>query len=245
MFAVGRRGAEVLLMRIKNIRGTGLVRLALLMIAGETVALSIGDKVAPPLLAVAVAETAPASDGLSLLQHFLQNTPAANLVFSQTVFGDDGEIQSSGAGRLWFERPAKFRLEYDSPEQLLLVSDGKLAWLYEPELQQAVVQTAQTAAAEAPLLRVLSDGLESLRADYALTSGLGGEWRWAVAEAINERQSVRLLRLAFTPSGELRRVEMTDAFGGVARLDIESFHPSVDGAKFTFIPPPGVDVARP
>ncbi|MDM5147408.1 outer membrane lipoprotein chaperone LolA [Candidatus Persebacteraceae bacterium Df01] len=196
------------------------------------------------LVAVLISQVVQAADGLVLLRDFLRETPSARLDFHQTALDEKGNVLTESGGRLWYERPAKFRMEYDKPEELLLVSDGETAWIYEPDLQQATTQPAATLIGDSVLFGVLSGGdWEALQTDYVLTAGLGGDWRWAIAEAKDDSQTVRRWRLAFSANdGQLRQVEITDSFGGIARLDVLSL--TQESAVFTFTPPPGVDVVR-
>ena len=66
-----------------------------------------------------------ADDGELLLRKFWSQTPGARAEFRQRVYDSDGELLSSGGGKLWFARGGKFRVEYQSPEELLLYQTAK------------------------------------------------------------------------------------------------------------------------
>ena len=185
-------------------------------------------------------------DGLSLLRRFLHNTPAVHIVFRQTALDDNGETLDETGGRFWHRRPHFFRMEYDPPDGIVMVSDGAQIWTYEPDLQQAIVRPAESAAGTSALLDLLSSGdLDSLRNTYILTSGAGGALRWAGAEARDEDQPVRAMRLGFSADGELVLMELKDSFGGTARLRVESIDRTVaDDSIFSFTPPAGTDIIR-
>lgn len=183
---------------------------------------------------------------MEALQIFLRDTPAAKIDFLQTSIDKDGAVLSENGGRMWYRRPGLFRIEYDKPDAMTVVADGVRAWVYEPDLQQVIVQPAAAFAGESALLRVLSSGdIAELEENYVLSATLGGEWQWVTAEAKVENQAVRLVRLAFTDDNRLRRVELTDSFDGVARLDVivlsrDDIAPGV----FEFAPPPGVEIVQ-
>ena len=190
---------------------------------------------------------AAAEDGLSMLRAFLQNTPAARIVFRQTALDESGEIVGENSGRFWHLRPRFFRMEYDPPDALIIVSDGDSAWTYEPDLNQAVVRRLDDLDGAAVLLETLAAGdLDFLQKDYALSSGLAGKWRWAVAEARDRERPIQRLRLGFAAAGgELRRMELLDAFGGTARLDIDSISRTPPPASlFRFTPPADAAILR-
>ena len=48
-------------------------------------------------------------------------------------------IQES-KGRLWIERPNKFRWNYESPAKQQIVSDGTRLWIYDEDLKQVTVR---------------------------------------------------------------------------------------------------------
>jgi outer membrane lipoprotein carrier protein len=52
-------------------------------------------------------------------------------------------MERSESGTLWLKKPGKMRWEYRSPKEKLFVSDGKDAWFYVPEDQQARRQAAK------------------------------------------------------------------------------------------------------
>ena len=194
-------------------------------------------------LAVALADP---RDGAELLDDFLKRTPHAKIIFRQTSLDNSGRELSANDGYFWYKRPNLFRMEYAPPQQLLMVSDGETTWTYEEDLNQVLENSARLTE-DSALLAVLSSGsLAALDGKYILSYGVGGKWRWATAEARDPDQIIRLLRLGFSAAdGELQRVELTDAFGGVARLDIASIERGeMEDSIFIFAPPPNAEVVR-
>lgn len=188
---------------------------------------------------------AKAQDGLTFLRAFLQSAPAVGVVFTQTSVNPDGEVVDESGGKFWHRRPQFFRMEYDAPDGIVMVSDGAQLWTYEPDLQQAIVRPAQ-AAGDSALLDVLNSGdVESLRAEYVLTSGASGKIRWATAEARETGGPVRRVRLGFSPEGELTQIEIEDSFGGKAILRVESVSRAPPPESFfAFSPPADADIIR-
>lgn len=194
----------------------------------------------------AISFAAAAEDGVSLLRQFLRDTTAAKITFQQTSLDGRGNVVGESRGRFWHRRPHFFRMEYDPPDGIVMVSDGATLWTYERDLQQVLVQSADATAGNSALLNVLASGdLSDLRDDYILSSGVGGDLRWANAETRAEDQTIRRMRLGFAADGRLLRVEMTDAFGGTAKLEVESvLRAPPDDSIFRFVPPEGVDIVR-
>lgn len=202
--------------------------------------------IAAALTAWGMVFPAAAEDGATLLQQFLQETPSAKVTFHQTALDHRGNVVGESRGRFWHRRPRSFRMEYDPPDGIVMVSNGEQTWTYERDLDQVIIQSADVLAGASVLLDVLASGdLEDLRDSYLLASGTGGELRWAVAEAKTEEQAIQTMRLGFAPDGRLLRVELTDSFGSQAHLKIESVTPRVaDDAIFVFNPPIGADIVE-
>lgn len=199
------------------------------------------------LLLFAMSPAAAADeDGASLLRAFLAKTPASKISFLQTAFDGKGGVVGESRGRFWHRRPHFFRMEYDPPDGIIVVSNGETVWTYERDLDQVIVQSAAALSGTSALLDVLASGdLSDLRADYILTSGIGGDLRWANAETRAGDQSIRRIRFGFAADGRLLRVELTDSFGGVASLKVESvLRTTPDDSLFRFVPPVGVDVIQ-
>lgn len=193
------------------------------------------------------AGAARAETGVEFLQKFLQESPDARIVFDQTSLDADGNALSESRGRFWYRRPGLFRMEYDPPENIVMVADGNEVWTYEPDLSQVLVQSSDALSGASLLLDVMASGdLSDLRRGYTLASEDEDGLRWASAVARTRESAIRKMRLAFDPEdGALRRIELVDSFGNAA--DLEVFLVSrdrTDSSLFRFTPPAGVDIVR-
>lgn len=181
-------------------------------------------------------------DGASLLQAFWAKTPSAMVEFRQEVFDEDGESLSDGGGILWFARGGRFRVQYQSPDELLLVSDGESFWSYEKDLRQVVVRPlsslgggflAALTAGEWQKLRQLYD----ISAEESAADGM----QKITARSRDKQDAVRRIVFIFG-GGDLRHLVMHDAFGGRVRVDITSLTAGADDELFTFTPPPDAEI---
>lgn len=192
--------------------------------------------------------SAAAEDGEELLLRFLQESPEAKITFRQKSLDEGGNEISEVRGHFWYRRPGLFRMEYEPPDELLVVSDGEKNWTFQPELNQVLVQPADSLSGASAILDMLASGdLSPLADKYIFFSGLGGELRWFNAEARTHAsdQSIRRWRMGFSPDGVLRRVELRDSFGNSAELEVYlvSRKPA-DDALFRFTPPVGADIIQ-
>ncbi len=183
-------------------------------------------------------------DGAALLRAFWTQTPSAQAQFRQRVYDDDGELLSDGGGRLWFARGGKFRVEYQSPEELLIVSNGESFWSYEKDLRQVVVRPLSSLGGG--FLAALSAGeWQALPRLYDLSAG-GAEdgMRWVVAQSKDKEDAVRRILFGFDDGGALQQLKMHDAFGGMVRVDIIGLSPGAADDIFDFVPPPDAEIIR-
>lgn len=72
--------------------------------------------------------------------------------FTQKVISPDGEVLMQGKGTVEIARPNMFRWATTSPEENLLVSNGKALWYYTPSLQQVTIYNQQKATAQTPFI---------------------------------------------------------------------------------------------
>ena len=72
---------------------------------------------------------------LSFIQQRYQSISSFTGEFVQTsIRNDEDSIPVVAEGKVSFLRPGKMRWEYETPEEQLLVTDGKTVWLYDPLL---------------------------------------------------------------------------------------------------------------
>lgn len=180
--------------------------------------------------------------GAALLRKFWTQTPSARAQFRQLVFDDGGEVLSDGGGRFWFARGGRFRVEYQQPDELLLVSDGESFWSYEKDLRQVVVRPLATLGGG--FLAALSAGeWDTLLRLYVLSDGgADGDMQWVAAKSKNSEDTVRHILFGFDDGGALRQLKMRDAFGGRVRVDIIGLTFGAADEFFVFTPPPDAEI---
>ena len=185
--------------------------------------------------------------GVELLRDFLAKTPAAQITLSRHVVDLKGDRTSAGLARLYLLRPDKFRLEHDGPEELLIVSDGETVWTYEADLSQAVRRAYSQTRQMGALAMLAGDAPEShfQLSAAPLPDANGARWISAQprADADADAPATITIRAGFSSDGELTKIELRDALGGIVELSVLgiSRQPPPD-SLFEFVPPPGTDV---
>lgn len=197
------------------------------------------------LLLAALAALSPASlaAGIGLLQEFVREYGEGSAVFEQELYDEEGGLLLQTRGRLWFARPDRFRLEYGEPEPMLLVSDGKEFWHYDPGLSQVMVQRFDEIRGNFAL-SLLTGGAE--QSAFILTSppAKGDGYHWVHATPVDRENShLEDVWIAFDRAGGgLSHMEYLDSFSNTTVLRFTRLEKGVDEKMFAFQPPPGTAV---
>lgn len=194
------------------------------------------------LLALMPAWAVAQEAGIVQLERFVASATSAEGRFEQVVSPMSGRKPQVSSGTFVFERPGRFRWEYEKPYPQLLVSDGEELWTWDPDLDQATVQPMGDALGATPAAILAGDG--SLERNFRLISeseqdGLA----WVRAEPLQTDGAFALVRVGLS-DGMLRRMEMHDQFGQITVIDFPDLTTGVKpGADlFRFEPPAGADV---
>lgn len=73
------------------------------------------------------------------LQQKLNKYSQLNGQFIQTVTNSEGKVLNESEGQYIISRPGKFHWQITSPEEELIVSDGKTMWYYSPMIEQVTL----------------------------------------------------------------------------------------------------------
>lgn len=207
------------------------------------------------LALLALSAGAARADGLLVLQDFLQFSISGRADFVQKVTAParDGQAPrvKTSRGRLAYQRPDLFRLDYLSPDEQTLLADGQQFWHLDADLQQVTVRNQQSVLAQAPAALILTaTDVRTLQSAFDLRSlpdahGLS----WVEVTPKSSEGTLRQLRVGLRGQGKQAQVavlEFTDGFGQNSRLDLSGFVPgAVPASTFQLKPPAGYQILRP
>ncbi|GMQ87990.1 MAG: outer membrane lipoprotein chaperone LolA [Gammaproteobacteria bacterium] len=136
--------------------------------------------------------------------------------FEQTVVDSNGEQVQHSEGKVWIQKPGRFRWDYRTPYRQLIVADGKRLWTYDEDLQQATVKPVDDALSSTPAMllsgfRPLSEVMTWKPAD-----SVDGK-RWFNLSPRQSDSAVEKVRLAFDKD-QLAIIEVNDSFGNRTRI---------------------------
>jgi len=192
--------------------------------------------------AMVSADSKQSNPGEVYLNDFLANTQTVDARFQQTLRTREGEILQQTEGRFYLDRPGRFRWNYKTPYEQIIVSDGDRIWIYDVELQQVTVQKQDAGLPSSPIA-LLQDSA-SLYQSFEVTP-------------LDEHDGVYRLKLKSKSSASdfseivvgvdkqgLRFMQLHDQFEQVTDIVFSDIKTNSKLAKalFEFIPPDGVDV---
>ena len=191
------------------------------------------------LFPAALASASPTTD----VEKYLNGLASWTADFEQTIDDGRGNVLRSAAGRLYLQRPGKFRWDYSQPSEQLVLADGKQIWFYDKDLAQANVRDMDTSLASTPASLLSGNGSISTQFTVtALPGSVGLQWFQLIPKHADT--DFQLVRIGFNKNGELASMFLADKLNQITQLTFsnskrnEKFAPDL----FSFVPPPGVDV---
>jgi outer membrane lipoprotein carrier protein len=188
------------------------------------------------------ASAATKTTGELYLESFLSDTKTIEANFSQILRTHEGEILQQTAGKFYLSRPGKFRWDYDSPYQQIIVSDGERIWIYDVELQQVTVQKKSAGLPATPM--ELLEGGSDLHENFTVTvlDEKDGIYRLKLQSKAKASDFGEIV-IGMTADG-LRFMQLHDQFEQVTDIVFSDLKTNQELAQeiFEFTPPEGADV---
>ena len=187
-----------------------------------------------------------AQSSLDKLDELLQDISTLTADVTQLIVESDGGILEESEIRMQLKKPDGFYWETIAPFPELIVTNGKLLWNFQPDLEQVVIEDWDTSRSELAA-QLLNGRTRQLSEEYTIT---------LTSEAGDDHAQFSLLPIA----SESVYTEITISFIQ-AELDIIYLH-SKNGQKtvwqftniernlplsdtlFEFVPPDGVEVIQ-
>jgi len=206
-------------------------------IAVLTISLSL-----PALAAADEYSDCQANSSASLLCEFVTSVESYSADFTQLLTDEEGEVVEESTGKLWLQRPGKFRWSYDTPWERLIVANETEVWLYDAELEQVTLRSADNAIEQTPA-GLLAGNLETLN-NYSSTtvSNISGD---AVVTLIPVASGGDFQQVILTFAGkDLLSLSLQDRFGQLTSIELKNIqrNPELAADVFSFSVPDGADL---
>jgi outer membrane lipoprotein carrier protein len=172
----------------------------------------------------------------------------ADFVQTSRAAGPGGrEGPTASSGTVVLEVPGKMRWTYEKPEKSLLVSDGKVLWLYDPAFGEAqkLPVTDEGYLTGAAIQFLLGKG--DLNKEFDILTVACDATQAELRLTPREAASYEFLTIWVDPSeGLINRTEIADLLGTRTLVEFHNvaLNQKPDASEFRFEPPAGVSVVE-
>jgi outer membrane lipoprotein carrier protein len=178
------------------------------------------------------------------LTQLLDQAQTLTARFSQLTLDGSGTQLQETSGEMALKRPGLFRWHTDAPLEQLLVSNGEMVWLYDPDLEQVTIRSLDQRLTHTPAL-LLSGDISKIGENFEITHKEAGGVVDFILKPKAKDTLFDNLRLSFR-NGVVNDMQLIDGVG--QRTNILFFgvkmNQSIDTAQFNFKVPEGTDVIQ-
>ena len=175
-------------------------------------AVSAAERLAAARVAPRTRAASPAAE----VEKYLTGLASWSADFTQTIDDGHGNVLRSAAGKLFLQRPGKFRWDYAQPSEQLVLADGKQIWFYDKDLAQANVRDMDTSLASTPASLLSGSGSVSTQFNVTALPPSGG-LQWFQLIPKHADTDFQLVRIGFD-KGELRSMFLADKLNQITQL---------------------------
>jgi len=196
------------------------------------------------LLSLPLALGAYASDDggdIQQLRDLLEPIVSLSAQFEQHMVDANGvELQQSN-GLFQVAKPNSLRWIVEQPMPQQVISDGNSLWVYDPDLEQVMVQPFTGDIQSAPAM-LFSGDLQALDSAYLVEQLSAGSFLLTAEQGTSLFSSVQIDFDNLLPTS----IALTDNLGQVTRISFSEleYNPPLGADLFVFEIPLGVDVIR-
>ncbi len=182
------------------------------------------------------------ADDLASFIGRLQQLQSMQADFTQVTRDTSGRALQEMSGTLTVAKPGKMRWQTAAPFEQLVVSDGKLVWIYDMDLEQVTIRNMDQRVQETPAL-LLSGNVADVGRNFTVSAQSKGPiTRY---QLIPKDRSQLFEKLEFQyQQNQLETMRIYDAAGQITDILFDDVRTNqvVDSQAFVFDVPEGVDV---
>ena len=185
----------------------------------------------------------PASD-VNLLIKLLSNISTLTGKFSQIIVDEEGQELENSQGFFDIARPSKMAWKITTPLEQQIISDGELLWIYDPDLDQVIIESAELSFNKSPIALFTSD-LSLISKRYKVESKSTDSHLDFVLIPNDSSSMFNEIRINF--ANELpRSIDLLDRFNLKTTIffDKVELNTVITDSTFNFIPPPNIDIVN-
>ena len=182
---------------------------------------------------------------LKRIQIHYHKTDSLTAGFSEDIAAANG-MKRARAGKVYYRKPGKMRWEFIGPEAETIVSDGKVLYSYQPDLNQVMkAPLARLFKSSAPAAFLL--GVGDIKRDFKASIPEPPPSDGLVHVSLSPKSGGETIELGLDPqSYDLTWLRITDQLGNVSTLRFEDIRTNIalNESIFAFEPPKDADIVE-
>jgi outer membrane lipoprotein carrier protein len=184
-----------------------------------------------------------ATDSAASLLKLLGAVNSMQAAFTQQTVDGKGRAQPAQTGSMSVKRPGLFRWEVQKPAPQLVMTTGKVLWIYDPELMQATKQQLDEQVGNTPALLLSGDPRKLTEAFAISEEASAGSDKVFLLRPRGKDALFEQLRVRFQ-GGKLIEMELADTMSQRTAIRFSDIrvNPALGAQHFEFVPPKGTDV---
>lgn len=185
-----------------------------------------------------------AKNAATELETLLNNLTSLSAKFEQITQDGRGLKIQQASGITHLAKPKLFYWQTQEPYEQLIVSNGELMWVYEPDLEQVTEQPLDEQAEQTPAFLLINQA-ENLEQHFAIQQQTQGKQQIFTLKPLNTSSLFEQLKLSFI-NQQIASLELIDSLGQktLIRLQVTASNQPIDKQIFNFTPPDGVDLIQ-
>jgi outer membrane lipoprotein carrier protein len=193
------------------------------------------------LIASLSAQAGVIPEDIQQLRELLQPITSLSAQFEQQITDANGFEMQTSSGLFQVAQPNNLRWIVSEPMPQQVISDGITLWLYDPDLEQVIIQPFDANIESTPAM-LFSGDLDRLDSTYFILESSNG-----VFELTPEQGDSLFSSLQITFANRVPAVmALTDNLGQVTRITLSEvvYNSAIPAELFVFEIPDGIDVIR-
>ncbi|MDP5253666.1 MULTISPECIES: outer membrane lipoprotein chaperone LolA [unclassified Vibrio] len=168
----------------------------------------------------------------------LSSTEGFSAHFDQQVISPEGDVIMQGEGEVDVARPSLFRWHTQSPDETVLVSNGKTLWYYSPFVEQVTLYNPDQATAQTPFI-LLTRNQDSDWQQYQVSQ----KQDTFTLVSKEKSQSGSQYQITISAKGLVDQFKVIEQDGQTSTFDFSQFNNGYqDTSRYNFNVPKGVDI---
>ena len=180
-----------------------------------------------------------APEDIQQLRDLLQPITSLSARFQQQITDGDGYKLQASEGLFQVSQPNRLRWVVETPMPQQIIADGVTLWIYDPDLEQVIIQPFNDDIAATPAI-LFSGDLDQLDDAYFVTQLAEGRFELKPEQGGSLFDSMTIVFDGAKPAS----IALTDTLGQVTAISFTELelNPMLPGDRFVFEIPSGVDV---